>query len=42
MLTSNAGGGGGVVATGFYTVGLERAGGERRIAELFLGTDNAW
>ncbi|MEV5770157.1 nuclear transport factor 2 family protein [Streptomyces antimycoticus] len=42
MLTSNAGGSGGVVATGFYTFGLERAGGEWRIAELFLGTDNAW
>ncbi|MER8155634.1 nuclear transport factor 2 family protein [Streptomyces sp. NPDC094472] len=42
MLTSNAGGGGGVVATGFYTFGLECAGGEWRIAELFLGTDNAW
>ncbi|MBO3675478.1 nuclear transport factor 2 family protein [Streptomyces sp. NEAU-YJ-81] len=42
MLTSNAGGGGGVVATGFYAFGLERTGGEWRIAELFLGTDNAW
>jgi ketosteroid isomerase-like protein len=42
MLTSNAGGGSGVIATGFYTFRLERADGEWRIAELFLGTDNAW
>ncbi|PRY41445.1 nuclear transport factor 2 family protein [Umezawaea tangerina] len=42
MLTSNAGGGSGVIATGFYTFRLERAGGGWRIAELFLGTDNAW
>jgi ketosteroid isomerase-like protein len=40
MLTSNAGGS--VIATGFYTFRLERAAGEWRIAELFLGTDNAW
>ncbi|MFG1642848.1 nuclear transport factor 2 family protein [Amycolatopsis sp. NPDC049252] len=38
LLTSN----GGVIATGFYTFRLEHAGGEWRIAELFLGTDNAW
>lgn len=42
MLTSNAGGGSGVIATGFYTFRLERDGGQWRIAELFLGTDNAW
>ena len=42
MLTSNAGGGSGVIATGFYTFRLEQAGGEWRIAELFLDTDNAW
>jgi len=42
MLTSNAGGNSSVVATGFYTFRLEHAGGEWRIAELFLGTDNAW
>lgn len=42
MLTSNAGGSSSVVATGFYTFRLEHAGGEWRIAELFLGTDNAW
>jgi ketosteroid isomerase-like protein len=42
MLTSNAGGGSGVIATGFYTFRLERSGSEWRIAELFLGTDNAW
>ena len=42
MLTSNAGGGSGVIATGFYTFRLEHAGGEWRIAELFLDTDNAW
>jgi len=42
MLTSNAGGSSSVVATGFYTFRLEHAGGEWRVAELFLGTDNAW
>ncbi|MET1072819.1 MAG: nuclear transport factor 2 family protein [Umezawaea sp.] len=42
MLTSNAGGGSGVIATGFYTFRLDHAGGEWRIADLFLGTDNAW
>lgn len=42
MLTSNAGGSSSVVATGFYTFRLERAGGEWRVADLFLGTDNAW
>jgi ketosteroid isomerase-like protein len=42
MLTSNAGGGSSVIATGFYAFRLERVGGEWRIADLFLGTDNAW
>lgn len=42
MLTSNAGGGSGVIATGFYHFRLDHARGEWRIAELFLGTDNAW
>ncbi|MFJ9779873.1 nuclear transport factor 2 family protein [Amycolatopsis sp. NPDC101161] len=42
LLTSNAGGGSGVIATGFYTFRLDHGGGEWRIAELFLGTDNAW
>ncbi|MTD54283.1 nuclear transport factor 2 family protein [Amycolatopsis pithecellobii] len=42
MLTSNAGGGSGVIGTGFYTFRLEHDGGEWRIADLFLGTDNAW
>lgn len=42
MLTSNADGSSSVVATGFYTFRLEHAGGEWRLAELFLGTDNAW
>jgi ketosteroid isomerase-like protein len=42
MLTSNAGGNSSVIATGFYTFRLEHAGGEWRLAELFLGTDNAW
>ncbi|MTD59119.1 nuclear transport factor 2 family protein [Amycolatopsis pithecellobii] len=42
LLTSNAGGGSGVIATGFFTFRLEHAGGEWRIADLFLGTDNAW
>jgi ketosteroid isomerase-like protein len=42
MLTSNAGGSSSVAATGFYTFRLEHIGGEWRIAELFLGTDNAW
>ena len=42
MLTSNAGGDSGVIATGFYTFGLERSQGHWRIAKLFLGTDNAW
>lgn len=42
MLTSNAGGGSAVIATGFYTFRLDHDGGEWRIAELFLGTDNAW
>jgi len=42
MLTSNAGGTSSVVATGFYTFRLEQADGEWRVAELFLGADNAW
>jgi ketosteroid isomerase-like protein len=42
MLTSNAGGNAGVVATGVYSFRLEHAGGEWRVAELFLGADNAW
>ncbi|NBH12138.1 nuclear transport factor 2 family protein [Amycolatopsis sp. SID8362] len=42
MLTSNAGGGSGVIATGLYTFRLEHDGGEWRIADLFLRTDNAW
>jgi ketosteroid isomerase-like protein len=42
LLTSNAGGSSGVIASGFYTFRLDHAGGEWRIAELFLGTDNAW
>ncbi|GAA3526389.1 hypothetical protein GCM10022222_06730 [Amycolatopsis ultiminotia] len=42
MLTSNAGGGSGVIATGCYTFRLARSDGAWRIAELFLGTDNAW
>lgn len=41
MLTSNAGGSASVVATGFYTFTLERAEEQWRIAELFLGMDNA-
>jgi ketosteroid isomerase-like protein len=41
MLTSNAGGSPSVIATGFYTFRLERAESEWRIAELFLGMDNA-
>jgi hypothetical protein len=41
MLTSNAGGSLSVIATGFYTFRLERAESEWRIAELFLGMDNA-
>ena len=42
MLASNAGGGSGVIATGFYTLRLKRSEGHWRIASLFLGTDNAW
>ncbi|MCS7477081.1 nuclear transport factor 2 family protein [Umezawaea endophytica] len=42
LLTSNAGGRANVIATGFYTFRLERSEGEWRIADLFLGTDNAW
>ncbi|GAA5158950.1 MULTISPECIES: nuclear transport factor 2 family protein [Amycolatopsis] len=38
MLTSNAS----VLATGFYTFRLVRTVDGWRIAELFLGTDNAW
>lgn len=42
MLTSNADGSSSMLATGFYTFRLEHAGGKWRLAELFLGTDNAW
>ncbi len=31
-----------MIATGFHTFRPEHAGGEWRIAELLLGTDNAW
>jgi len=42
LLTSNAGGGSALVGTGFYVFRLEREDGVWRIADLFLGTDNAW
>jgi ketosteroid isomerase-like protein len=42
MLTSTSAGVPSVIATGFYTFRLEHTEGVWRIAELFLGTDNAW
>lgn len=42
MLTSNAGGSSSLIATGFYTFELQHTEGEWRIADLFLGADNAW
>jgi ketosteroid isomerase-like protein len=41
MLTSNSGGSPRVITTGFYTFTLKRVTGEWRIANLFLGMDNA-
>lgn len=42
MLTSNAGGVAGLLATGAYTFSLDFDEGSWRIAKLFLNTDNAW
>jgi ketosteroid isomerase-like protein len=42
MLTSNAGGGASLIATGFCTFELQHTEGEWRIAELFLRADNPW
>ena len=42
VLTSNTGGNLGMAATGFHTFRLRRTGKEWQLAELFLGTDNAW
>lgn len=41
MLTSNAGGTPAVVATGFYTITLQHAEGDWRIAKVLVGLDNA-
>jgi ketosteroid isomerase-like protein len=41
MLTSNAGGSSTLVTTGFYTITLQHAEGEWRIAKLLVGLDNA-
>ncbi|WP_063733662.1 nuclear transport factor 2 family protein [Streptomyces sp. RTd22] len=41
MLTSNAGGSATVITTGFYTFTLQHAESQWRIANLFVGMDNA-
>jgi ketosteroid isomerase-like protein len=41
MLTSNAGGSSTVVTTGFYTITLQHAASQWRIAKLLVGLDNA-